>query len=115
MTVEVKVISVRMEGAVIGVGPTTELLWVAGKVLFSDLSCGYQDTCFSCFSKLRICLYSVLFYFAMKRLKKKKLHTNLLKPFNGLIVLVVRKSSSCFTWWTRLYNICFSTQSLKAC
>lgn len=77
MTVEVKVISVRMEGAVIGVGPTTELLWVAGKVLFSDLSCGYQDTCFSCFSKLRICLYSVLFYFAMKRLKKKKNYTQI--------------------------------------
>lgn len=76
MTIEVKVISVGTEEAVIGVGPTTELLWVAGKVLFFDLGCGYQDTCFSCFSKLNICLYGVLFYFAMKRLKKK-IHTQI--------------------------------------
>lgn len=86
---------------------------------FYFLICAVVTRALALVALLSYTFVRMVFYFTSqwKVKKKKPSHksdhiTDLIKPFNGLIMLV-RKSSSSFTWWTRPCSIWVSIQASK--
>lgn len=76
MSIEVRVAFVGTEGAVIGMGPTEGLLWVAGK--FSFLICAVVTRALgvSCFIKLHMSVWCSI-SFCSEKVRKTSWHTQI--------------------------------------